>query len=362
MKRSGLLSVLIAAVGLALLFSGCDGEVQSGGNGEYPELAKVATSGDYYDLENRPHLFDGRYDSLLGRPNLADVATSGDYRDLENLPDLSGDTAGAAGKVVQTPESLIDDGPLGEYVILDWEGDSDVIIDAMGPGEVAVGRSFLIEVPRTIPDSGGPDGHGPDTLGNYVEFRHGDSIVAAANANLSYRATPNANDWRGDNAALFEVLEFVPTGDGEYLLTRLPDSRTGYTHGDPETVPGTSSRTGFAWERRADGTAHLTNGTVRIPAYAVGGNQPRFRLEFVWPFRFEQHHGNHRTVQFGISTKSTDVYWSALSVPRNSSTNRSGMLVNVYVDPSSQHLVSTGDSVAVTIMASGNWRLPSDQW
>lgn len=360
-------SPALIACALALLWSifvGCDGDSPSTGaeNGEELELAKVATTGDYYDLENRPEYFDGRYDSLMGRPDLADVATSGDFNDLKNVPDLSAGGESSAEKVVQTPESLIDDGPLGEYVVLDWEGDSDVVIDTMGSGNVPVGRPFLVEVPRTIPDSGGPDGHGADTLGNYVEFRHGDSIIASANADISYRATPNANDWRGDNAALFEVLEFVRNEDGKFRLTRLPDSRTGYTHGDPETVPGTSSRTGFAWERRADGSAHLTNGTVRIPAYAVGGNQPRFRLRFVWPFRFEQHHGNHRTVQFGISTKSTDVYWSALSVPRNSSTDRSGMLVNVYVDPGSQHLVAEGDSVAVTITGTGNWRLPSDQW
>ncbi len=347
---------------LIVALAGCQPELERSGEraNDGGDLARVATTGDYQDLHNLPDLFDGYYQSLMGKPDLADVATSGDYNDLLNRPDGGG--AGASGQVVQTAESLIDDGPQGEYIVLDWDGDSDIVIDSMATGSVPVGRPFLIEIPRTIADSGGPGGHGTASLGNYVEFQHGDSIVARANADISYRATPNANDWRGDNAALFELLEFVKNDDGQYLLTRLPDSRSGYTHGDPQTVPGTSSRTGFAWERRADGTAHLTNGTVRIPAYAVGGNQPRFRLEFVWPFRFEQHHGNHRTVQFGISTKTTDVYWSALSVPRNSSTNRSGMLVNVYVDPASQHLVSSGDSVAVTIMATGNWRLPSDQW
>ena len=329
------------------------------------ELARVAYSGDYNDLLHRPELFDGNYNSLTDRPTLARVATTGDFRDLENIPeDLGGpDTSPAAGGVVvQTPQSLIDDGPLGEYIILDWPGTANVTIPSFGPGTVPPGRPFLVEVPRTIPDSGGPGGHGTSALGHYVEFTHGDGILAAANANLSYRATPNANDWRGDNAALFELLEFVRFNDDQILLTRLPESRTGYTSGDPETVPGTTSRTGFAWERRADGTTHLTNGTVRIPAYGVAGSQPRFRLEFLWPFRFEQHHGNHRTVQMGISTKSTDVYWTALSVPRNSSTNREGMLVTVYVNPASQHLVATGDSVSVIIMATGNWRLPSDQW
>lgn len=328
------------------------------------ELAQVAHTGDYSDLENLPELFDGRYASLTGRPQLATVATSGDFRDLQNIPEeLGGDPPAIGGGVtVQTPQSLIDDGPLGEYVVLDWSGTANVEIPSFGPGQVPAGRPFLVEIPRTIPDAGGPDGHGTGALGRYVEFTHGEGIIAAANGHVAYRATPNANDWRGDNAALFELLEFVRVDDDQVLLTRLPEPRTGFTHGDPETIPGSTSRTGFAWERRADGTTHLTNGTVRIPAYAVGGGQPRFRQEFLWPFRFEQHHGNHRTVQMGISTKSTNVYWSALSVPRNSSTDREGMLVTVYVDPSSQHLVATGDYVSVIIMASGNWRLPSDQW
>ncbi len=346
---------------VAIILLACDSDEPGGGDDL--DLATVATSGDYEDLNNRPDLFDGHYDSLLGSPTLAEVATSGDYEDLNNRPEsANGESSSSGGKVTQTPESLVNDGPQGSYVVVDWEGDSDVVIDSMASGVIGEGQTVLIEVPRTIGDSDGPGGHGTDALGNMVEFQHGEAIIAAANAELSYRATPNANDWQGDNAALFELLEFVRVGDDQFKLTRLPDAVTGYTHGDPEHTPGTTSRTGFAWERRADGSAHLTNGTVRIPAYAVGGNQPRFRMEFVWPFRFEQHHGNHRTVQFGISTKTTDVYWPALAVPRNSSTDRSGMLVNVYVDPGSQHLVAEGDSVAVTIMASGNWRLPSDQW
>lgn len=355
-------STLVVLIASLMCISGCNGESQSNGDGpsDSTDLARVATTGDYEDLDNLPELFDGYYQSLAGKPDFAEVAFSGDYQDLDNRPDGTGDPAG--GKVVQTPQSLIDDGPQGEYVVVDWEGDSDIVIDSMSSGVIPEGGVVRIEVPRTIDDSGGPDGHGPETLGNYVEFHHGSSITAAANNNLSYRATPNANDWRGDNAALFELLEFVRTDDDHFLLSGLPESRSGFTHGDPQYIPDTSSRTGFAWERRADGTAHLTNGTVQIPAYAVGGSQPRFRFEFVWPFRFEQHHGNHRTVQFGISTKSTDVYWSALSVPRNSSTDREDFLVNVYVDPSSQHLVSHGDSVSVTITGTGNWRLPSDQW
>lgn len=260
----------------------------------------------------------------------------------------------------QTMASLVHHGPQAEYIILEWSGNSNVTVAEMASGKVPLGKPFLLHVPRTIGNSGGPGGHGTEALGNYVEFVHGSSINCAANGGLSYRATPNANDWRGDNAALFELLEFVRVGDGKFTLTRLPEPVTGFTHGNPEHVPGTSSRTGFSWERRADGTAHLTNGTVRIPAYLDG--TPRFRLQFVWPFRFEQHHGNHRCVQMGISTKNTDVYWTDLSVPRNSSTDRTGMLVTVYVAPTAQSLVRIEDSVNVIIMATGNWRLPSDQW
>lgn len=331
-------------------------------------LATVAYTGNYQDLLNLPELFDGHYDSLAGGPALSAVAMSGDYRDLINRPEAAGDEQEAMGPrpvtgvVSQTIQSLRNNGPQGAYIVLDWSGTSNAVIRSMANGVVPLGQPFLIEVSRTIADSGGPGGHGPEALGRYVEFHHGDGIIAAANGNLSYRATPNANDWRGDNAALFELLELVRVGEGQFILTRLPEPRSGYTHGDPQHVPGTTSRTGFAWERRADGTAHLTNGTVRIPAYGIGGSEPRFRYELSWPFRFEQHHGNHRTVQMGISTKSTNAHWSALSVPRNSSTDRAGMIVTVYVAPGSQSQVRTGDYVSVTIMASGNWRLPSDQW
>lgn len=266
------------------------------------------------------------------------------------------------GLVEQTPTSLILNGPQAEHIVLDWSGNSNVVIPFMASGKIPLGKPFLIEIPRTIPNSGGPGGHGGEALGRFVEFRQGNAIDCAANNGLSYRATPNANDWRGDNAALREILEFVRTGNNQFKLTRLPESRSGFTHGDPELVPGTTSRTGFAWERRTDGTAHLTNGTVRIPAFGVGTSEPRFRHDFVWPFRFEQHHGNHRCVQMGISTKTTDVHWANLSVPRNSSTDVSGMRVTVYVNPQEQSLVRNDDSVAVTIMATGNWRLPSDQW
>ena len=46
------------------------------GKADKDSLAKVATSGQYGDLE--------------GIPTLADVATSGDYQDLKNLPDIPG--------------------------------------------------------------------------------------------------------------------------------------------------------------------------------------------------------------------------------------------------------------------------------
>ena len=43
-----------------------------------PDLATVATSGDYNDLDNLP--------VIPSLPTLATVATSGDYNDLDNLP------------------------------------------------------------------------------------------------------------------------------------------------------------------------------------------------------------------------------------------------------------------------------------
>ena len=65
---------------------------------ETSDLATVATTGDYDDLENKPTLFSGDYDDLSNKPDLsvyaetsdlATVATTGDYDDLVDKPDLS---------------------------------------------------------------------------------------------------------------------------------------------------------------------------------------------------------------------------------------------------------------------------------
>lgn len=55
-------------------------------------LHKVATSGNYSDLENKPNLHKvattGKYTDLEDIPEFHKVATSGDYNDLENKPEL----------------------------------------------------------------------------------------------------------------------------------------------------------------------------------------------------------------------------------------------------------------------------------
>lgn len=60
---------------------------------DFPELADVATSGDYTDLSNTPQLAtvatSGNYNDLSNKPNLATVATSGNYNDLSNKPNLA---------------------------------------------------------------------------------------------------------------------------------------------------------------------------------------------------------------------------------------------------------------------------------
>lgn len=66
-------------------------------------LAKVATSGNYYDLSGRPELAtvatDASYVWLTDIPETAKVATSGDYDDLTNLPTTtSGDLTGGFAK------------------------------------------------------------------------------------------------------------------------------------------------------------------------------------------------------------------------------------------------------------------------
>ena len=55
-------------------------------------LAKVARTGEYNDLLNKPNLHavatSGNYNDLINRPNLHAVATSGDYNDLINKPNI----------------------------------------------------------------------------------------------------------------------------------------------------------------------------------------------------------------------------------------------------------------------------------
>ena len=57
-----------------------------------PNLATVATSGSYNDLNNKPNLAtvatSGSYNDLSNKPTLATVATSGSYNDLSNTPTI----------------------------------------------------------------------------------------------------------------------------------------------------------------------------------------------------------------------------------------------------------------------------------
>jgi hypothetical protein len=65
-----------------------------------PELAEVATSGSYNDLEDKPEIpaaqvqtdwnqdDDTQPDFLKNKPELAEVATSGSYNDLDDKPDI----------------------------------------------------------------------------------------------------------------------------------------------------------------------------------------------------------------------------------------------------------------------------------
>ena len=75
----------------------------------------MATSGNYNDLSNRPTIPAAQVNvdwnatsgvaAILNKPNLATVATSGDYNDLTNTPSLatvatSGDYADLTNKPV----------------------------------------------------------------------------------------------------------------------------------------------------------------------------------------------------------------------------------------------------------------------
>ena len=54
----------------------------------YAKTAANGFSGNYYDLTNKPLLFDGTWTSLSGKPAFSTVATSGSFTDLINKPSL----------------------------------------------------------------------------------------------------------------------------------------------------------------------------------------------------------------------------------------------------------------------------------
>lgn len=54
-------------------------------------IGELGFNGDYNSLRNKPVLFSGAYAALVGKPNLATVATSGDYRDLAYTPAIPTD-------------------------------------------------------------------------------------------------------------------------------------------------------------------------------------------------------------------------------------------------------------------------------
>ena len=59
-------------------------------SGSVTGLHKVATTGDYDDLNDKPNLSDvattGLYNDLKNKPSFSTVATSGSYNDLSNKP------------------------------------------------------------------------------------------------------------------------------------------------------------------------------------------------------------------------------------------------------------------------------------
>lgn len=85
LARTGVFGAMQAGV-----FDDHDGEGGSSGPVDWtevenkPTFAKVATSGSYVDLNNKPSLFSGAYADLTGKPNLF----SGSYADLSNKPTL----------------------------------------------------------------------------------------------------------------------------------------------------------------------------------------------------------------------------------------------------------------------------------
>ncbi len=283
-------------------------------------------------------------------------------------PSLDAADGDNAGEVTQTCEELAQFGPGGARVIIAaacFDSHENKSITSIGPGVIPVGGMFTLEIPRTIRADSMPVGHGKEARGKWLRVVDAttcasSNIDCAANNGRSYYAYPNAVDYLGNDMALREILLFQRTSTG-WQLIQLPEGRTGYTPGEPATVPGTNSRRGFAWRIHADGTCRISNGTVVLQPDSVGSGSgdggPRFRGEFQFPFRLEQHVGNHRNFQFGISTKRTEVPFAALSVPRNSGTGVDGMTVTVYIAEDAQPALDAEDRVNITIGGDGNWKL-----
>jgi hypothetical protein len=110
------------------------------------DLASVAFSGAYSDLSGKPSLAavatSGSYSDLSGKPNLATVATSGSYNDLSNKPAL---------KTVATS---------GSYNDLSNKPTIPTV-----PSNLTLGKKSGTNTQLTINiiDSGTPDSNTPDT-------------------------------------------------------------------------------------------------------------------------------------------------------------------------------------------------------
>jgi hypothetical protein len=90
-----------------------DALIQDAGSFDPDTLAKVATTGSYNDLLNKPTVSNagasGDYNDLINKPNLADVATSGSYNDLLNKPDLSTLASKDDVEDLPTKDEVVDD-------------------------------------------------------------------------------------------------------------------------------------------------------------------------------------------------------------------------------------------------------------
>lgn len=133
-----------------------------------PNLASVATSGDYDDLTNKPTIPPAQVQSnwnesdtssksyIQNKPSLAAVATSGNYSDLNGTPtiptvdqtyDATSTNAQSGAAVAQAVSGKEDEFDAGEGLEFTTDGQGNRVLQVEGPVDIVAGPGIVIDNP-----------------------------------------------------------------------------------------------------------------------------------------------------------------------------------------------------------------------